>query len=175
MSKLVTYSILSEDSTMPELRSNIERTFPNTTKRQHVVGDVRVTKMVYTPFAANKILQVDASTQSVGGNNHQVAIQFLNVDFTNGDVEVTAATGQKINIQQIAVTATNVKVRCDCLDFRFRFADWNFADNSLVGNPPPPYIRITTTRPPANPLETPGMCKHVIKVFDELRRQGIIQ
>lgn len=174
MAKFVAFTRLDEDSTEPHLYSNIERTFPNTRRRQHTTREVRAPNIVYTPYLQNKMLQAETQTISTNGNRHNTVVQLLDVQFGEGPTKIATSTGQEISFTPFAANSTNVKVRCDCLDFRFRFADWNHSDNSLVGSPPPPYIRKTTTRPPANPLQTPGFCRHVIKVFEDMRRQGII-
>lgn len=169
---------LNEDSTYPALKSNITRAFPNTTRRQNVANQVKVKKLEYIPLVANGALQVDADVHS-STTVYQVSVIFPKVVFHQQDsqsnVTVTTGSGAQQSFDPIPLANTNLKVRCTCMDFRFRFALWNFNDNSLVGNKPPLYVRKTTTRPPANPSATPGVCKHIIKVVDTLRSQKVVK
>jgi hypothetical protein len=69
---------------------------------------------------------------------------------------------------------TKVKVRCDCSDFRWRFAYYNAKHGALYGVAPPPYVK-KSDRPPVNPRELPGMCKHLMAAFNKMRSDGYIQ
>lgn len=168
---------LDEDSTATQLRNNIVTSFPNTKKRQNATNEVNVTSIQYVPFVGTKMLHVKATTQSNGNAYHQ-SLQFLRVGFesnnTPENVTFTGSDGREYNIQPIPLASHNVKVRCNCLDFYHRFAMWNFNDNSIVGRAPIPYRRKTTTRPSVNPDHVPGMCKHLLKVIDRMRSDGLI-
>lgn len=168
---------LSEDATYNQLHQNIERGFPLTTKRQHSVDPIVVTGTSYVPYLRNKTLQVAAQCKS-GGRVYDPVVQFLNVQYqtagADNNVTFTATNGQEYNCSPIALSQNNVKVRCNCLDFYYRFAFYNKGDNSLFGRAPRPYVRKTQTRPPANPQRVPGVCKHVIKLIHALEQSGLI-
>lgn len=70
--------------------------------------------------------------------------------------------------------SSDVKVRCTCEDFRWRFASYNHSDNSLQGDPPEAYAK-KTDRPSVNPGNTPGVCKHLIKLKNELDREDFFR
>jgi hypothetical protein len=170
---------LNEDSTYPGLYREIQRGFPDTNARQNKTGEVAVTNLQYLPFARNNVLQVNATVRS---NQHVYTpvIQFLGVTFEPEDTEMnvtfTGKDGQEHNVQPIDLTQSTVKVRCNCLDFFYRFATWNFNDNSLYGKKPPMYRRVPgSNRPPANPAKVPGVCKHVIKTVETLRQYGFVK
>lgn len=169
---------LFEDQTVPQLRQNIQTGFPDTKKRQHATNEVRVDNFKYTPFAANGILRVDAITSSNNGNKHKVTIDLRGITFENGDtdqnVTVTSSGGQDISVQPVQLNTTNVGVNCDCQDYIMRFATFNLNQNCHIGAIPPRYIRKTTTRPPANPNNVPGACKHILKCFEDLQGHGLI-
>jgi hypothetical protein len=169
---------LYEDSTVPQLRTNIVQAFPNTRKRQHVIGEVTIANVQFIPFLGTKFLHVKSTSRS-NGNAYKQAVQFMRVDFDQeegpNNITFTAADGRDYHMQPIILTGHNVKVRCNCLDFYHRFAAWNHQDNSIVGRAPLPYQRRTNTRPEVNPDHVPGMCKHLLKLMDELRRQGIVR
>lgn len=169
---------LNEVSTVTGLEQNISTAFPNTTKRQHATGEVAVQNIQYIPYIGTKMLHVKSSTNS-NGNQYQQSIQFNNVTFEPTDTETnatfTASDGTEAHVQPLDLSAINVKVRCNCLDFYHRFANYNSQDKSLVGKAPPVYVRKTTTRPSVNPMRVPGMCKHLLKVVEELQKNGLIK
>jgi len=168
---------LNELSSVPDLENNIERGFPETRKRQHATGEVTSRNLQYTPYIGMKMLHVKAQSSS-NGHQYQQAIQFNGVDFEREDTPENAtfkaADGSDYHIQPLQLNDHNCKVRCNCLDFYFRFAHYNSSDKSLVGRPPPLYQRKTQTRPPANPMRVPGMCKHLLKLVQELQSAGVI-
>lgn len=166
---------LDEDSTVNRLRGNIQSAFPNTRKRQHATNEVTIDKVEYIPYLGTKFLHV----RSTANGQYRQALQFVRVTFDKQDtpenITFVATDGQDYHVQPISLAAHNVKVRCNCLDFHFRFATWNFSDNSIVGPAPKPYRRVTNTRPPANPDHVPGLCKHLLKLIDELRQAQIVR
>lgn len=164
--------LLSERSTHDELFTNIETAFPDTKKRQHATNPIRITNLRLIPYIGLNMLDVRATALS-DGNQYPVHIQFLNVSF-EGDAVFTTTDGSEQSIAPIVLSEKHLKVRCTCLDFYFRFSAYNAQDNSLVGRPFKPYVRKTDTHPPANPLQLPGVCKHVIKTILTLESMGII-
>lgn len=168
---------LDEVSTVPDLEDNIAQAFPRTTKRQHATGEVDVNYVEFIPFVGVKYLHVRSTTLS-NGHNYQQAIQFMRVQFdqqeTPDNVSIMGNDNVVYHVHPIKLNNHNVKVRCNCLDFHFRFANYNSTDKSLVGRPPPPYVRKTTTRPSVNPEQVPGMCKHLLKVVEVLEQNGLV-
>lgn len=165
---------IEEDATYPQLHQNIVRGFPETRKRQHATGEVNVTNVQYVPTAGG--LQVKSASRSNGHNYAQVMI-FSDVVHNppEGGATFTGTDGAEHTITPIKLPGSRVKVNCTCLDFHYRFAMWNFNDNALAGPKPPLYQRKTTNRPPANPMQVPGICKHLIKLTDTLKQNGLIQ
>lgn len=167
---------LEEDSTYQQLDTNIRRGFPTTRKRQNATGPVAINRMEYVPYLENGELHVNSQAVS-SGNQYQPIVAFRNVVFEpeNSPQNTTfrGADNNEYHIQPIALNGSNVRVRCNCLDFYYRFAAWNAGDNSLAGRPAPPY-NATGARPPANPTKVPGVCKHVIKVVDKLKQGRIV-
>ena len=168
---------LNELSSVPQLTSNIERGFPETKKRQHATGEVVTANVSYMPYIGMKMLHVKAMSTS-NGHQYQQALQFNGVAFENEDTDQNAtfqaSDGVDYHVQPLELTGHNVKVRCNCLDFHYRFANYNAQDKSLVGKPPPLYQR-KTDRPPVNPSRVPGMCKHLLKLVEMLQRYGLVK
>lgn len=168
---------LNEVSTAPKLRQNVVTAFPNTRKRHNATGEVAVNTMVYVPYIGTKLLHIKAVTAS-NGHQYQQSLQFVNVVFesvdTDENVTFTGSDGIEYHMQPVDLAKNNVKVRCTCLDFYHRFANYNSQDKSLVGKAPPVYIK-KTDRPPVNPTRVPGMCKHLLKLVEELQRTGMVR
>lgn len=168
---------LNEDSTYPDLYTNIEQNF-DTRKRQLATGPVQINNVTYTPFENSGVLQVQAVARN-SGSDYQPTIQFSNVQYQPSDlpdnITFKGSDNADHHVLPIDLREHNVKVRCTCLDFYYRFATWNFNDDSLLGDKPPLYQRKTDTRPPVNPARVPGLCKHLVKFVDHLVRTGIVQ
>lgn len=167
------HDLLFEKSTPTDLEQNIITAFPKTKKRQHIVDTVNVTSIEFIPFVGMNTLHVRATT-----DDYKQAIQFNNVQYIAGEREGAvsvedAKTKSTYWFNPIDVRVNLIKVRCSCLDFRFRFANYNKRDMSLVGPPPPRYVP-KTNRPPVNPHQVPGMCKHILKILDVLADDGVL-
>lgn len=169
---------LAEASSVPDLEQNIVRGFPNTRKRQHATGEVTISNVQFIPYIGMKMLHVKSVSSSSSGGQYTQALQFLRVAFENEDTETNATFKASDNtdyhVQPLSLTGHYVKVRCNCLDFHYRFANYNLQDKSLIGKPPPLYQR-KTNRPPVNPDQVPGMCKHLLKLVETLQGQGLIK
>lgn len=167
---------LEEASSVPTLQQNIERGFPDTTKRQHSTNEVVISNIQYMPYIGMKMLHVKSLAAS-NGHQYQQALQFMKVEFepedTDENATFQASDGEDYHVHPLQLNGHNVKVRCNCLDFHYRFANYNAQDKSLVGRPPPLYQK-TTNRPPVNPAQVPGMCKHLLKLVETLRRYGLV-
>ncbi len=168
-----------QESSLQSLETNIKRGFPNTKKRQYATGTVQIPNMKMTPYVPSQALLVDAQATNEGRRNNP-QIFFRGIVFepeeTQTNVTFTGSDNQEYNIvQAVPINIENVQVRCTCLDFHYRFAQQNARDGSLYGPAPPKYKRKTETRPPANPMKVPGMCKHLLKLEEELQKTGIVE
>lgn len=162
---------LMELSTVPQLTQNIRSAWPNTKKRQNATGEVRIGNIEYIPYVGTRMLHA-RTTSTSNGHQYTQAIQFLDIKFepvdTKQNATITATDGKDYHMQPVKLSHQNAKVRCSCMDFYWRFANYNSADKSLVGRPPALYQR-KTNRPPVNPDQVPGLCKHLLKFVDQLR------
>jgi hypothetical protein len=161
--------------TMPQIKRNNETGFPSTKKRQHIVNLVNARELKFEPFVPSNTLIVSCITVS---NNHQyhTQLEFTKVHYhENGVVAFNGSDGETHNIDKLNLNRDDVNVNCTCLDFRFRFAQQHYQNKSLVGEPPPPYTRVPgSNRPPVNPDNVLGACKHVLAVEQQLKRMRIV-
>ena len=166
-----------EEMTLADLEKNIVTGFPGTTKRQHATDPVHIVNMKMTPYKQTTDLFVDCVANS-SGKKYDTKMLFLDSTFdeddTNDNVTFTGSDGDVHHIKPIALAESNVKVRCTCLDFYYRFSVWNNSADALYGQPFPTYQRKTDTRPPVNPDQVPGVCKHIIKTVQALKDAGIV-
>jgi len=170
-------SIIITESSLDDMARSIKIGFPNTTKREHIVNSVNITGLNLVPYVGMRVL-LAVGTASSNGNTYKPVIQFLKVNYmnesTDDNVTFKATGNQEFNIEPINSELTQIKVRCNCLDYYYRFAFYN---NNQGDHYPPkakPYIRKTTTYPPANPQKVPGVCKHILKLADFLEKTQII-
>jgi hypothetical protein len=141
---------------------------------------VQVNNIQYIPMVEQGMLQVKADTFSESGSKYQTVIVFDNLEYISEEryqemqetgenaFELTSSDGTAFYVQKSE--NVDVKVRCTCEDFRWRFAPYNYSDNSLYGEPPEAYAK-KTDRPSVNPNNTPGVCKHIMKLKNELERE----
>lgn len=71
------------------------------------------------------------------------------------------------------------RVYCGCKSFYFYFSWEDMQNEALYGRHPKPYERKThpgdpNYKPPVNPAEIPGVCKHLILLMRSLRDSGFV-
>ena len=172
-------ALLTEESTLRVLDTNTRQFQPPSAKRQHATGPVNIVQVQTIPFAPSGELKVETVARSgESGKTYHPILMFQDVQYEEADtdqnVSFTGHDGKEHHIQPISLAKNNVKVRCDCLDFYYRFFPHNNADKSMYGNVPRPYVRKTNTRPPANPQKVPGLCKHLLAAAEALINTGLI-
>jgi hypothetical protein len=171
---------LTESATYNDLYNNIRQEFPDTRKRQNATNEVNVQEVRYIPVrttAEGGALQIAASTRSNGHEyKQQLLFSDVNFDPEDADDNITfkATDGQDYHVKPITLTGNRIRVNCSCMDFHYRFAMWNYNNGTLLGRKPKLYRRKTENRPPVNPGQVDGLCKHLIKVCDRLRQQRLI-
>ena len=162
------------ETTLNQLISQTDSGF-DTDRRLNATDTTSVVNIDLVP--ARGKLTAKGAVRGSENKVYQVLIQFQTVKYNppaNRDRVTFVAAEQTYAISPIDVGNSNVKVRCQCLDFRFRFAMINSADGSLFGNRPPIYRPVPDSgRPAANPSKTPGICKHIKSLMDELESGGL--
>jgi hypothetical protein len=146
--------------------------------RESNANKVQIQEVNLIPSLSSNTLTVKARTKT-SDKYYNTLIEFSGVKFFteggHGRVEIQVNDGSTYFIDPIRPYKSNVKVRCDCLDFYFRFSVWDDRDDALTGDPPDRYQRKTDNYPPVNPQQVSGLCKHIIAVVKYLRNQKIIR
>jgi hypothetical protein len=166
-----------DESTYVDLERQTLNFEPPSQERQNAVNQVRISKVELVPSRESQTLTAKLTVDG-GTSPYQPTILFSDVIYEDSDqsdnTSFTAVDGEEYHIMPIPLNKSTVKVSCNCLDFYYRFAAYNNRDDSLYGNPPPPYQRRTMTRPPVNPKQTPGVCKHLMKSVIALKDVRIV-
>ena len=168
---------LLDETTFAELERSTKQFTPATTKRELAVNPVQVQSMKMIPYRNSETLEVEGNIQS-SGNNYEATIVFEDVIYEdedqNDNITFTGSDGDEHHIMPIILNKNNVKVRCSCLDFYWRFAAFNAKDGSLYGPAPSPYTK-KTNRPDANQQKIPGVCKHLLAMVIQLKQSGMVR
>lgn len=171
--------LILQESNLQTLYKSTVQAFPSTTKRQHSIDPIQIVELTWTPFLGVKTLFIKGLAQSgESGKEYIPMILFKGVNYHNSKnerdwVEITANDGKDYVFERLG-NDNEVLVRCNCLDFQWRFNYFDHKNNSLYGKVRKKYE--ANVRPgSANPLELPGMCKHLIKLVQSLDHAGILE
>lgn len=167
--------IILEDS-FNKLVNDTKRNFGPS--REEKSRKIQVFTTTFLPSLQNNALEVRAKTRSKN-DTYDSRIYFENVEFADETTPNVASFKGSDNENYYIIPIdnnSNVKVNCTCLDFYYRFSIWNNQKNSLIGDVPPPYIKKReSNREPVNPSKSPGVCAHIIKLFDYVKREGLVK
>ena len=154
------------------LLRNTDKHFSGRSKR---ASDVALTNTVFIPYINDNYLEIESESRTKNGK-YISRIVFENVVFKDeGDeksAKIISPDGTEYYFKPINRRKVNVKVSCTCLDFYYRFAAFNQRDDALASDPPDPYVK-KTDRPPVNPAKVSGVCKHLIRMVDELEKDNV--
>lgn len=136
----------------------------------------RVNVLRTTPLMGNKTLTVKA--EAMGTKLYPLTATFYNVDYSwekDGEHPLTVRPELGKTGYMKPIDNTNpVQLRCQCPDFRHTYAHWDKQERALSGPSFPAYQRKTTWMPERNPQHKPGVCKHLIGLFERLRRDKVL-
>lgn len=165
------------EMTLPELLKATETAFPDTSLRQNATSDLRVDTQEFIPTSGGLMVKSKV-TNTNKGSAYETSVLLLNIEPSDESdssaTKVIGADGTDYYFKPIDINKTDVQVSCPCMDFRYRFATWNFGKGTLLGPKPEPYVKKTTTRPEANPSHSVGVCKHLVVTMDELQDKRLI-
>ena len=140
-------------------------------------GKINIIDM--NPLLSNKTFTVRGQARGSKGENYNLNLIFYGVEYslTPGPLyplSVRTRTDTLAYAKQLREDKHRVQIRCSCPSFKFDFAWWDKRDKSLSGRSFPPYIRKTLTRPPRNPGEYAGLCKHLTGLVERLKKEKIL-
>lgn len=168
---------LLEASTYSDLQSNtVDSSNFSTKKRQYATDPVDIVDYKLIPYTSSKKM-LAKMTASSDSKKYDLNINFQSIKFVGTKregVQFTGADGQTYFVKPVDLDNVYVKVRCTCLDFYWRFAYYDKKDSSLFGQGPKPYVK-KTDRKPGNINKVPGLCKHLMAGFRDLKQLGIVQ
>lgn len=113
-------------------------------------------------------------------DTYLVYIQWFKVDFSedkDATHELPAKGGDKlVYYTQPRISGNPVFMKCSCPDFRFTWEKQLYDGKGLLGNWRR-YTRVTppSGRPPRNPKNVEGFCKHIYNLLGALRDAGQIK
>lgn len=163
-----------DESTLVKLYHSTLKAFPNTSYRQHSTNTIKIVKLEWVPFVGMKTLFIKGTAINEE-REYNTLVLFKKMNYLTEDhnaVKIIATDGLPYKFDRIDERTTDVLLRCNCPDFRWRFNSYNYVDHSLYGRKAPAYKAISE-RGPINPLQMPGMCKHLIKTIKALSSAGI--
>lgn len=169
--------LILQENNIQDLYLSTVKAFPHTTKRQHAIDPINITNITLTPYLGVKTLFAKSIAESDSGKLYQPMILFKQVIYNPTKnvklIEIAANDGRMYNLKQID-EKNDVLVRCNCQDFTWRFNFFDHTDRSLYGKVRKKY-EATINPGSSNPLELPGLCKHLIKMTVALRQIGILE
>lgn len=163
---------LFNETSLSELYASAVAAFPRTKMRQFATDPVVITHLDWTPYKGMKTLFVKGLAQHED-REYSPIILFKGVNYQVEEVRVAANDGSEFGMRPVSLTENDVLVRCNCPDFRWRFNYYNHLDGSLYGAKRKKYEG--HGGPPANPMEMPGICKHIMKLINVLQEAGLFR
>lgn len=160
------------ESSINSLYKSAVKAFPLTTKRQYAIDPIEIKEVSLTPYIGMKTLFVKALAINEDRKYNPI-ILFKNVLYGKGK-KIIGSDGLPYQISTLSLDETEVLLRCPCKDFHWRFNFFDHLDHSLYGRKRSKY-EAKYNPGSANPLELPGMCKHLMALTRNLKNSGIIE
>ena len=105
-------------------------------------------------------------------NDYNPIIVFKKVDYLDKGKNYIVSENKKYYLNQFDKN-TQVILRCQCEDFKWRFKYYDHVDKSLFGHKGVKY-EAKGIAPPANPLQKPGICKHLMAMSRKLNEMNLL-
>ena len=161
------------ESSLNDIYQSAIEAFPKTSKRQYATDPVVVKKLYWTPYLGMKTLFAKGLIESEN-KEYNPMILFKKVRYTEnkGGVEIVTNEEKSYFFEPLSMDR-GVVLRCNCNDFKWRFSYYNHLDKSLYGRKSAKY-ESKGIGPPANPTESMGMCKHLMKMVKVIKNMDIL-
>lgn len=163
------------ETSLNDLYFNIVTGFPNSRFRESATQPIKITSITWLPFLGMKTLYIQGLAQNENRAYNPI-ILFKNVKFQLNEapktVSLKASDGKRYYLETLSLDQ-DVTVRCNCKDFYWRMHHYNKLDNCLYGKDRKKYESLNK-KPPANPLEVSGMCKHIMKLLQAVQHANLL-
>lgn len=169
------------------MSTTLKKIYSDLSKFQRVANDyptLKVKNLESTPFVKDERIIYKANI--IGEKKpkkpvqlYTAYIEFQDVVFTetkDNDYSIKEINrGKKIYHKPITVDRRNIQLRCNCADFGFRFSKQLYDVEGLIGMYRK-YKRVPgSTRPPVNPNDYLGVCKHLHNFIEHLKIMGKVK
>lgn len=158
------------ESSLADLYQSAVDAFPRTKMRQYATHPIVVTNLRWVPFVGMRTLFVKGLAQNEG-KEYNTIVLLKEINYSGDEITIIASDGKEYSFDKPTLESSDVLLRCNCPDFHWRFNYYNHQDKSLYGSKRGKYE--SKGGPPANPMELPGMCKHLMKTVKVLQESGI--
>ena len=131
------------------------------------------------PFSGTKTLLLQLKCfGETEDSEHIVNMQFEGLKYVdevpkNAEYKTFEYKGEQYHFEHPTID-TEVKVRCSCSDYTYRFSYANWKAKCQFGSKPKAYKK-KTNRKPLNPDLIPGMCKHISQAQSYLKVEDIMK
>lgn len=164
-----------DETTFAQLYNSTLSAFPNTEYRHNVVDTIKVRNVKFTPYQGLNTLFIRSLAENTEKNTEykiMALIKNINYKTSKDTVKLFDEYGKIYYLEKPKINKNDVLVRCNCQDFMWRFNYYNSVDKSLYGNKRTKYKSKNIYE--ANPNKSPGVCKHLMKLFEQLIKKKII-
>ena len=163
------------EMTLPELEQSTTSAFPDTKARLNAAGQMTIVDLDVTADESTNVVRLMARVRG-STDTYSPTIVFKDVEvdtepFT-GAIELSDESNSKsLYIERMAPHDHDVAVSCTCKDFVWRFSRQNADKQALNGTPP--QLDSKGLRPSVNPMNAPGICKHIRALGDHAQKIGL--
>lgn len=168
-------TVLLYERTLGSLVRSTTSAFGNS--RESKANLIQINDIKFIPSIEQGILHIKSSVVGEQFHNYEVDIVMQGITFSDNPEEISGDMYKLVltpetdyYVDYTSNSNNDVEIRCTCNDYRWRFAYYNGIDGSLYGELPPPYAGDSNSQP-VNPTKSPGVCKHVMKVVNELEKE----
>ena len=163
---------------MPRLLKNIRDEMKKLPRDPNKYPKLQITKLETRNSPGIKSITYKSVVKGEHKEDYITFIQFFGVLFENtkkGKFTEPAKVGKELRFHpKPSVIGNKVNLKCSCQDFRFVWEFPLFEKQALIGRFRK-YIRVPgSTRPPRNPDDLMGLCKHVWSMLNALNKSGTI-
>lgn len=118
----------------------------------------------------HQIMTFVGKIRGSSGSLYEWQIDFLDVEKT---LNLTPLEIQEARFPKPSLAKNDIKVFCNCPQFRYTFSNANIDNRAETGPNFPGFIN-KSHRASRNPNQNPGVCKHIVSVVNYLKNNGFI-